>query len=280
MSQDDEQTPARVRWARLRFSIIGPLLASPPEPGEVGARIAELAQRPWRHPTTGEVIHLSAKTIERMYYAVRGVADPIGALERKVPKHAGTHPSVVPELVQAIEAQYRDHRGWNYQLHYDNLVEVAKTIPAIATMPAYATVRRFMKDHGMYRQKERRRGKSEKDAPEPREKRSYEVAHVNALWHYDFHEGKRKVLTASGKWQIPYLLGVALALTLLTGLFAVHPVGTARHCATLPPQPDRLRPAAPRLGRTDPRFASSPVLSGLPARPALPSACHSASSVA
>ena len=27
----------------------------------------------------------------------------------------------------------------------------------------------------------------------PRETRSYEVAHVNALWHYDFHDGQRKV---------------------------------------------------------------------------------------
>ena len=42
----DEQTPARLRWARLRFSIIGPLLASPPEPGELGGRITKLAETP------------------------------------------------------------------------------------------------------------------------------------------------------------------------------------------------------------------------------------------
>jgi hypothetical protein len=42
----------------------------------------------------------------------------------------------------------------------------------------------------------------------PRETRSYEYAHVNALWHFDFHEGKRKVLTATGERKTPYLFGL------------------------------------------------------------------------
>jgi hypothetical protein len=50
---DETSTAARVRWARLRFAIIGPLLSAPAEAGELAARIAELAARPWRHPTTG-----------------------------------------------------------------------------------------------------------------------------------------------------------------------------------------------------------------------------------
>jgi len=37
------------RWARLRFSIIGPLLAAPPEHGELAAKIAELAAQSYRH---------------------------------------------------------------------------------------------------------------------------------------------------------------------------------------------------------------------------------------
>ena len=44
MSHDDA-TATRVRWARLRFSIIGPLLASPPAPGELADRLRELAQK-------------------------------------------------------------------------------------------------------------------------------------------------------------------------------------------------------------------------------------------
>ena len=39
----DETSPStRVRWARLRFQIIGQLLSSPPEPGELAARITSL----------------------------------------------------------------------------------------------------------------------------------------------------------------------------------------------------------------------------------------------
>jgi transposase InsO family protein len=211
MSQD-EQAPARLRWARLRFSIIGQLLASPPEPGELANRILELAQKPWRHPSTGEVLHLSAKTIERMYYTAKDHADPVGALERKVPKHAGTHASVTAALVLAIEKQYREHPYWSYQLHYDNLVVVAKKEEAMRPMPGYATVRRFMKDRGMFRQKRRRHGKpngTERSGKEivARETRSYEVGYVNALWHYDFHAGSRQVLTSTGEYKTPYLFG-------------------------------------------------------------------------
>ena len=38
----------RARWARLRFAIIGPLLAAPPAPGELGPRLRELAARTWQ----------------------------------------------------------------------------------------------------------------------------------------------------------------------------------------------------------------------------------------
>jgi hypothetical protein len=51
-----DDTPARVRWARLRFQIIGPLFAAPPDAGELQRRIEELAARSWRHPSTGEAI--------------------------------------------------------------------------------------------------------------------------------------------------------------------------------------------------------------------------------
>ena len=83
MARDDD-TPTRVRWARLRFSIIGPLLASPAEGGDLKRRIEELALRSWKHPQTGEAIRVSFKTIERWFYAARDQSDPIAALARKV----------------------------------------------------------------------------------------------------------------------------------------------------------------------------------------------------
>jgi transposase InsO family protein len=209
MSQD-EQAPARLRWARLRFSIIGQLLASPPEPGELVHRIDELAGRSWKHPTTGEALRFSSKTIERMYYAARGQEDPLGALERKVPKHAGTHPSVSPELAAALGCQYQQHPRWSYQLHHDNLAVLVKQNPSLGPMASYGTVCRFMKDHALVRERQRRRNKGKGSEAEivPRETRSYEYAHVNALWHFDFHEGKRQVLTAAGERKTPYLFGL------------------------------------------------------------------------
>lgn len=216
MSQD-ERAPLRQRWARLRFSIIGQLLAAPPLRGELAERIAELAARVWQHPTTGEPLQLSVKTIERMYYAARSEADPLRALERKRSKHTGTHPSVLPALAEVLEQQHREHRRWSYQLHYDNLAALVKERPSLGALPSYGTVCRFMKDRGLLRERRRPRGKEGKDGEEgkdgraeivPRETRSYEVAHVNALWHFDFHEGKRKVLTEAGEWKKPYLFAM------------------------------------------------------------------------
>ena len=197
------------RWARLRFSIIGPLLAAPAEHGELGARIAELAGKAYEHPTTGEVIRFGASTIERWYYAARDAADPVIALARKVPSHAGTFAAMPARLAAALEAQYRAHPGWSYQLHHDNLLAVVREQPALGPPPSYPTTRRFMRHHGWLRHRKKRQLEADRDAArEARETRSFEVSHVHALWHLDFHEGSRKVLTAAGTWQHPQLLGV------------------------------------------------------------------------
>ncbi len=55
------------RWARLRFAIIGPLLAAPPAHGELRAALEGLAQRSWKHPVNGTVLRLSYATVERWY---------------------------------------------------------------------------------------------------------------------------------------------------------------------------------------------------------------------
>jgi putative transposase len=205
MARDDD-TPMRVRWARLRFSIIGPLLAAPPDDGELKARIEELAARSWRHPSNGEGTRFSFKTIERWFYAARGEADPIAALARKVPSHAGTHPTVSSALGEAILRQHREHPRWTYQLHYDNLAALAREDPRLAPTPSYATVCRYMKQHGLVRARRKRRVGVEGFAP--RETRSYEVEHVHGLWHLDFHEGSRAILTPRGEWKKPQLLGI------------------------------------------------------------------------
>ena len=53
------------RWARLRFSIIGPLLAAPPEQGELRKRLQSLAGSRWKHPVNGTMIRFSTATLSR-----------------------------------------------------------------------------------------------------------------------------------------------------------------------------------------------------------------------
>lgn len=204
---DHDDTPTRVRWARLRFAILGPLLASPPGDGELKERLDELAARAFRHPATGDSIRFSFKTVERWFYAARGVADPISALARKVPSHAGTQPSVSPALAEAIVRQHKDHPRWTFQLHYDNLVALAREDPRLGPMPGYATVCRFMKGRALLRARKKRHHREDLDFTQ-RETRSFEVSHVHGLWHLDFHEGSRAILTPGGEWKKPQLLGI------------------------------------------------------------------------
>jgi putative transposase len=55
------------RWAQLRFSVVGPLLAAPPGPGQLRLELKHLAERKWRHPITGAWTSFGRSTIERWY---------------------------------------------------------------------------------------------------------------------------------------------------------------------------------------------------------------------
>ncbi len=71
------------RWARLRFAIIGTLLAAPPPRGELHQKLLELSGSRWKHPVNGTDIQFSLPTLERWYYAVRHAADPVAVLRRQ-----------------------------------------------------------------------------------------------------------------------------------------------------------------------------------------------------
>ncbi len=202
--------PQRERWARLRFAIIGPLLAAPPSSGDLQAALAALAEKTWRHPVTGLDVRFGVSTLERWYYAARAAPDPVAVLRNRVRTDRGAFPSLLPAAREALQAQYRDHPGWTAQLHHDNL---AATLAGSATpVPSYPSVRRYLKAHGMVRRAtpkcESAGALAARDHLEQREVRSFEVEHVAALWHLDFHHGSRKVLTAAGAWITPLLLGV------------------------------------------------------------------------
>jgi putative transposase len=211
---NEQPAPARLRWARLRFAIIGPLLAAPPERGDLMQQLQELSEKSWQHPTTGEQLRFGVSTLERWFYAARNdPTDPVKALERKVPSQAGQRRSIGEALRHAIRLQYQQHPRWSRQLHYDNLVALADKDPSLKPLPSYNTLGRYMKEQGMIRLRRRPHRASEEgqsgceQIATPRERRSFEVKHVQALWHSDFHVGSRKVLTPSGDWKSPVLLG-------------------------------------------------------------------------
>src|SRR6516165_5746514 len=52
------------RWARFRFSVIGPLLAAPPDRGELQEQLKSLAAKKWHHPITGQRVQFGLSTIE------------------------------------------------------------------------------------------------------------------------------------------------------------------------------------------------------------------------
>lgn len=200
----------RDRWARLRFAIIGPLLAAPPAPGALHRALQQLAAKTWRHPVCGLDVVFGVSTLERWYYAARRAGDPVAALKDRLRGDIGRFPSLAPAVIETLTTQYREHPGWTMQLHFDNLRAALKD--SDTTIASYATIRRYLKAQGMFRQAQPKRATAGALAAASRlerlEVRSFEVDHVCALWHLDFHHGARRVLTRQGEWMTPMLLGV------------------------------------------------------------------------
>ncbi len=199
-------------WARLRFAIIGPLLAAPPEHGELRKALERLAQQNWKHPVNGTVMRFSTATVERWYYLARGAQDPVAVLRRRRRNDAGRARRLSAALIQALTEQYGQYPGWTAQLHYDNLLALSEENEALGAMPSYATIRRYLKAQGYHRKRRPKRetpgARQAERRLETLEVRSYEAEYVHGLWHADFHHGSRKVLTASGRWVTPLLLGI------------------------------------------------------------------------
>jgi putative transposase len=208
-----EAEPRQHRWARLRFSIIGPLLSSPPGSGQLQQALQRLAQKQWLHPITNMPVRFGLSTIERWFYQARDAQDPVKVLQTKRREDAGRHRQFSALLAQRLNSQYEAHKSWSYQLHADNLCVVVQHNPDLGTMPSYSTVRRYMKANGLIKQRRQAPSHSEgQQAAElrlqTREVRSYEVDYVHGLWHLDYHHGSRKIVTTDGRWLTPMLLAI------------------------------------------------------------------------
>ncbi len=202
MSESD--VPARPQaWAQFRFAVVAGLLAAPPAQNDLREALQGLAAKTWKHPTKEGLLTVGFSTVERWYYTARDAVDPIEALRSKQRKDRGVSKSIHAALAEAIATQYADHPRWTYQLHYDNLVALARTEPAVGPVPSYSAVRRYMRANGMRPQP---RLSARKAKERRRERRAFEATHVGGLWHLDFHHGSRRVLLSTGAWAKVYLL--------------------------------------------------------------------------
>ncbi len=214
MRKGEDDGPTHQAWAHFRFSVVGPLLSSPPPRGELQSAIQALAEKSWRHPVSGEWTRFSFATIERWLYLAKAAGqDPVGVLRRQVRKDLGRCIALSDALRAKLHAQYKTHRRWSYQLHADNMVALVEEDPSLGKKPSYSTVLRFMKAHGL--RKSRRHSNADRAGAQrsqahfdTREIRSYEAPYVGSLWHLDFHHASRKIITPGGKWYTPLALGI------------------------------------------------------------------------
>ena len=209
----NDQIPMWQRWAQFRFAVIGKLLSSPPEKGQLQKAIEKLSRQTYQHPIDADrQISLGASTIERWYYKAKGAADPIAALGRKIRRDAGIRWSMSEAFLAALKSQYEAHRRWNVQLHYDNLAALVKEQPRLGPMVSYKTVLRCMRENGWLKTRQPAHPTlGQQRAAERlgrREVRGFEVAHVHGLWHLDFHQAKISIVDAAGKWQRPVALAI------------------------------------------------------------------------
>lgn len=218
----------RDRWARLRFSIIGPLLAAPPAAGELHSALTALSAKSWRHPLSGVDVRFGVSTLERWFYAARSASDPVAALRNRLRGDVGRFPSLAPRTIEILTAQYREHPGWTMQLHFDNLRVALKGGDTL--LPSYPTIRRYLKAQGMFRQSQPKRATAgaviARDRLEQLEVRSTAQSLVHGLCQAFMKRGlPRALMTDNG--------AAMLADETVTGLAALGIV----HQTTLPYSP-------------------------------------------
>lgn len=202
------------RWAYMRFSVVGQLLAAPPPKGELRTEFERLAAREWQHPITGLPVRFGVSTLERWFHRVRKEGrDPVRVLRRKVRTDVGAQDSISLAVREALRAQYAGHMSWSVALHHVNLQALAEQRPELGPVPSYSTIRRFLKAQGLYKRRRlsaRRTAGVERAEARlmQREVRSYEAEYVGSLWHIDAHHGSLKVVTPRGEWYQPVLVGI------------------------------------------------------------------------
>ena len=152
MAESKTTRSSKELWAEFRFGIIGGLLSSPPERGQLRRALRELAGRDWRHPITGKPTRCGVATIERWFYRSREERGSIvQALRRQTRLDVGCAHVLDEPLKNFLRDQHRAHPSWSYRLHADNLAAEIERQKLAVTTPSPGAVRRWMQRIGLFK---------------------------------------------------------------------------------------------------------------------------------
>lgn len=217
MAKKNAQLNFRNRYAEFRFSVVGQLLAEPPQNGNLKQRILELTQKTWRDPLNGADLILSFSTIERWYYQAKkagGKLGPIDLLGRKSRSDLGGKRILNEALGLWLRKNYEAYGHWSVKLHFDNLKVWMETNASLAeTKPSYSTVLRYMRANNFQKMPAPRSPNSPGYIKAQQRKfqyevRSYESEYVGGLWHLDFHHCSRQICKQDGSMATPLALAI------------------------------------------------------------------------
>lgn len=214
MTTNNQSLPKPRAWGEFRFSVVGGLLAAPPNKGELKTHLEYLSAKTWQHPLTGKLVQFSFATIEEWYYIARKYRnDPVSALSTRHRSDRGHGRALSSAYCDELLKQYKRFPDWTVKLHADNLLTLIAQNPELGAPPSYATTLRYMKENGLKRQKKIRRTRTPaleitESNLEKKEIRSYEVDHVGSLWHLDFHHTARKIQGKAGEWRDIFCLAI------------------------------------------------------------------------
>lgn len=190
-----KNSPASDRAYRIglsRYHIIAELIERPSGPGELAARLREIAAKSHAFAFHDEPVRVCVRTLERWYAAARKAPRPAEALQPKLRSDRGENRVMSKAHKDWIGAYRLAHPSWSVQLLFDNLVATGDE-----ALPSYSTVLRFMRAAGLLV------GGSTSRRSSRREVRSFEVGYVGELWHMDFHKGSRPILNSKGEYVTP-----------------------------------------------------------------------------
>ena len=113
MSDEPGISRSHEQWARFRFSVVGPLLAAPPERGQLQSQLEKLAAQKWRHPISGQWVQFGEAwpvlPPQQLVLACAGVFKPTKADPEKRPRgsRSGSRLGAVPDKLFIKFYSYR-----------------------------------------------------------------------------------------------------------------------------------------------------------------------------